>query len=51
MTVKEIRDKVRIHIDEPTAESWTDAQLNNLIADATEEVAALPDLSILKECR
>jgi len=43
MTVKEIRDKVRIHIDESTSnsESLTDAQINSLIADATEEVASL----------
>ena len=41
MTLKQIRDRVRIHIDEPSEESWADAQLNSLIAGATEEVASL----------
>lgn len=41
MKLSEIRARVRIHIDEPNEESWADAQLNALIADATEEVASL----------
>ena len=41
MKLSEIRDKTRIHIDEPSEESWGDKQLNSLIADATEEVASL----------